>query len=724
MKRRFIGCVAALTLLVISIFSLSACGGEDGKVTVNFIVNGEIYYSATEDNILAINAPAAPSTDTETFDGWYLDNGVWSLEFEPNNIYGLEVTELNVYAKYVKKDTPHRHTPTDWIIVREATCTVSGIRSKKCSDESCGEQLAMEFIDKLDHTEGDWDISIAPTCKRRGEEVTRCTYCNTEINSRSVDMIPHEPSDWIKVSDPTCKEEGTDHKICLLCRDELETRSTDKLTEHIPDKAVEENVKDSDCKSEGSYDLVTYCASCGDELSREPRVIKIKPHTEDEPTVENFNDSDCESEGSFDSVIYCKYCKDELSRTNESIEKKKHTPAEAVKENEKDADCKNEGSYDLVTYCAECEAELSREAKVIGRKDHSPAEAVKENEKDADCKNDGSYDLVIYCAECEAELSREAKAIERKEHTPSEWQTAKDKTCDEDGLKVVTCTACGETLESEAIPASHDWKDIEGVEPTETVDGLTAGVICDDCEKVKTPQTVIPARISGTDFNGFEFEYSDGIYIYNYDKYDITPSDIIRVNARAVAEFYLDEALETPVTGSIPLSLGDNLVYLSVKCKEDSAIYKISIRLSPVSVTFDAGAGFDTDTVEVALGGLIPEYDVPAKEGYRFDGWYHNGVLWDFEKDTVTEPITLVAKWVLQYTVTFNTDCHLGIFTMEVDAGGLIPPFEAPEKGSTWSFEGWFIKDTETEWDLRVDVVTQDIILVARWSIMTPPDIW
>ena len=288
----------------------------------------------------------------------------------------------------------------------------------------------------------------------------------------------------------------------------------------------------------------------------------------------------------------------------------------------------------------------------------------------------------------------------------------------------MTCTACGDVLDSEAIPAAHDWKDVEGREPTETTDGLTDGVICSSCNEAQTPQTVIPARISGTGFNSFEFLLSEGIYVYSYNKQDITPIDFIRVNTAATASLYLDEALETPVEGAITLSVGDNLVYLVVECGEDTATYAISFRLTAVSVTFDAGEGSEPDVTDVLLGGLIPECDAPVKEGYRFDGWYLGDTEWNFATDIVTESITLTAKWVKQYTVIFDTDCHLGTFTLVVDKGGLIPTFDTPEKGDTWSFEGWFIKDTDIEWNLKSDVVTRDILLVAHWSIMTPPDIW
>ncbi|MBQ6502159.1 MAG: leucine-rich repeat protein [Mogibacterium sp.] len=44
---------------------------------------------------------------------------------------------------------------------------------------------------------------------------------------------------------------------------------------------VRENVVDSTCKAEGSYDEVVYCTICGKELSRTPKTIARKAHTEE-----------------------------------------------------------------------------------------------------------------------------------------------------------------------------------------------------------------------------------------------------------------------------------------------------------------------------------------------------------------------------------------------------------------------------------------------------------
>lgn len=51
----------------------------------------------------------------------------------------------------------------------------------------------------------------------------------------------------------------------------------------------------------------------------------------------------------------------------------------------------------------------------------------------------------------------------------------------------------------------------------------------------------------------------------------------------------------------------------------------------------------------VANGGKIQCPKTPSKDGYVFDGWYSDYAYsrkWDFENDTVSDNLTLVAKWI------------------------------------------------------------------------------
>lgn len=66
------------------------------------------------------------------------------------------------------------------------------------------------------------------------------------------------------------------------------------------------------------------------------------------------------------------------------------------------------------------------------------------------------------------------------------------------------------------------------------------------------------------------------------------------------------------------------------------------------SVTFNSNGGTAVETQYVADSGYATEPEEPTMAGYTFDGWYSDAALttlWDFSVNTVTEDVTLFAKW-------------------------------------------------------------------------------
>lgn len=65
-------------------------------------------------------------------------------------------------------------------------------------------------------------------------------------------------------------------------------------------------------------------------------------------------------------------------------------------------------------------------------------------------------------------------------------------------------------------------------------------------------------------------------------------------------------------------------------------------------VNFDSLGGTTVESQKRMYDELIEEPDPPTREGYLFDGWYRDRDTtqpWDMETDTVTEPMTLYARW-------------------------------------------------------------------------------
>lgn len=79
---------------------------------------------------------------------------------------------------------------------------------------------------------------------------------------------------------------------------------------------------------------------------------------------------------------------------------------------------------------------------------------------------------------------------------------------------------------------------------------------------------------------------------------------------------------------------------------------------SSSSVTFDTDGGSAVSNQTVKNSETVKKPEDPVKQGYSFKGWYKDKNYensYDFTS-TVTENITLYAKWNQNYTITFWVD--------------------------------------------------------------------
>ena len=75
-------------------------------------------------------------------------------------------------------------------------------------------------------------------------------------------------------------------------------------------------------------------------------------------------------------------------------------------------------------------------------------------------------------------------------------------------------------------------------------------------------------------------------------------------------------------------------------------------------VTFDANGGSTVDAQMVEEGALATMPTVPTKVGYTFEGWYVDGVEFDFTTTTITENVTLTAQWTANDDTFYNVEVY------------------------------------------------------------------
>jgi uncharacterized repeat protein (TIGR02543 family) len=167
--------------------------------------------------------------------------------------------------------------------------------------------------------------------------------------------------------------------------------------------------------------------------------------------------------------------------------------------------------------------------------------------------------------------------------------------------------------------------------------------------------------------------------------------------------------------------------YATTVVTEDITLYAKWI--PQYTVTFNADGGSPaTQTKIVNSSSSIGEENMsntPTKSGYSFGGWYtqQNGGGHQFYATTaVTENITLYAKWIPQYTVTFNADGGSPpTQTKIVNSGASVGSTNMPSQPtkSEYDFNGWYTETNGNGTQFTADTtVTGNITLYAKWTLV------
>lgn len=134
-------------------------------------------------------------------------------------------------------------------------------------------------------------------------------------------------------------------------------------------------------------------------------------------------------------------------------------------------------------------------------------------------------------------------------------------------------------------------------------------------------------------------------------------------------------------------------------------------------VAFDTAGGNMSHTTRYFLQGkdISNEIKPDPRTGYTFGGWNKaDGTAWDHASDTVTDNITLYAKWTANtYTVTFDSTGGSAVDAQPVAYGEKAKKPAAPQK-TGYAFGGWYLGDTKYDF---AAVVTEDMTLTAKWTV-------
>jgi len=159
---------------------------------------------------------------------------------------------------------------------------------------------------------------------------------------------------------------------------------------------------------------------------------------------------------------------------------------------------------------------------------------------------------------------------------------------------------------------------------------------------------------------------------------------------------------------------------VTVKMDNDRSL-TAKFELKKYTVTFDTDGGTPTiESVTVDTGKTMGEKfpSNPTKTGYTFDGWY-DGEDNKYDASTViTKNVTIKAKYLKQFTVTFDADGGTSetIEPVTVDSGKTMGenfPSNTPTK-SGHTFDGWY--DGDNKYNASTEI-TKDVTLKAKYQV-------
>lgn len=396
---------------------------------------------------------------------------------------------------------PTLHTPGTPVIENrvKATCTEDGHFDTVIYCLDCNVQLSRvtQTVDSLGH---EWveNAFVPATCTEDGKITYSCAHDAGHTKQVSILATGHlysEPKEEILV-EATCNKEGKRniYRECEICGNKQIISSDEAIPKfgHIAGNPVIENrVNPTDTKS-GGYDMVTYCVrgenGCnGMELSREHVTIAANGHDVDTAVFEIENEvaATCTEPGSYDIVHYCQSCNEEVSRSSHVIEALGHDYENGTVEVISHETCTEDGTY--VIHCARDYSHVSDPALIPAHGHNlSSSTYVESVEKKPTCEDFGIKRIDHICDICNTVIGTTYQHIDAIGHElVTKIINKVDPTTDTDGGydEITYCQrdldGCGNVILSkthyviEKLPIAHvhEYSNVEIVNATCLYDG-------------------------------------------------------------------------------------------------------------------------------------------------------------------------------------------------------------------------------------------------------------
>jgi uncharacterized repeat protein (TIGR02543 family) len=183
---------------------------------------------------------------------------------------------------------------------------------------------------------------------------------------------------------------------------------------------------------------------------------------------------------------------------------------------------------------------------------------------------------------------------------------------------------------------------------------------------------------------------------------------------------------------TVPIDISNNTVlrYFAIDSNgNQSKVYtQVYILISKsYTVYFNSQGGSAVSDITVQGASTIKAPSVPTRDDYSFGGWYKDadctdGNLWDFDNNSVTNNLTLYAKWTANtYIVHFN-DSDYGTQNADISVTYDSPYGTLPSPSRTGYIVSWYTGPSGTGTLITGSTVAKtanDQTLYAKWTANT-----
>ncbi|MBQ7038869.1 MAG: leucine-rich repeat domain-containing protein [Clostridia bacterium] len=171
-------------------------------------------------------------------------------------------TQCNV----CKSNRTISHTYGEWEVTKQATCTESGAKARKCRVCSNTETATISSLGHNFSTE--WTVDKKATCTTAGSKSNHCARCSATSNNTTILTSGHSWGNWITEKKATDKTEGLSVRKCSECGLK-ETQSIAKLAAdgHTHKFSEWKVIKAATCKEKGNATRI--CSICKEQEQKD-----------------------------------------------------------------------------------------------------------------------------------------------------------------------------------------------------------------------------------------------------------------------------------------------------------------------------------------------------------------------------------------------------------------------------------------------------------------------